>query len=58
MEGPDLEDIPFEPYDVECWRCLATGPCTEFFVEEGNVWECPSCNDWLNKREEMNASNY
>ena len=41
----------FEPYDVTCARCGAVGSCMEFIAEEGDEWECRTCNERENERE-------
>lgn len=53
MEGPNFEDIPFEPYDVECARCGITLSCEDAMIEEGDEWECFPCWERLNKEEAM-----
>lgn len=30
-------------YEVTCARCGKQGLSSEFFVEEGDEWECPDC---------------
>lgn len=40
-----------ECYQVRCARCGKNGWSDEFIIEEGDEWECPSCNERENARE-------
>jgi hypothetical protein len=38
-------------YDVTCARCGKVGLTCDMYIEEGDEWECPPCNDRENARE-------
>jgi len=38
-------------YDVTCARCGKILSCNDAVAEEGDEWECFTCNDRENKRE-------
>ncbi len=38
-------------YEVTCARCGKRGWDQEFIAEEGDEWECPTCNERENQRE-------
>lgn len=40
-----------EPYHVYCARCGKRGKSDEWILEEGDEWECPSCNERCNAAE-------
>jgi DNA-directed RNA polymerase subunit RPC12/RpoP len=36
-------DLDHECYEVKCARCGKDGWSNEFYIEEGDEWECPPC---------------
>jgi len=51
--GPECVALsnPVTPWEVTCARCGKVGLSSEFEVEEGDEWECRTCNDRENARE-------
>ncbi len=38
-------------FQVECARCGKAGCSNTHEIEEGDEWECPTCNERENQRE-------
>ena len=48
------EALPDEPLSVICARCGKAGTSEEFYLEEGDEWECPACWQRCEAQERLN----
>lgn len=51
---PEMDDAEFHEYEVTCARCGVAGSTADFFLEEGDEWECPRC--WAQCEAEESSS--